>query len=122
MTPEQALAVGKILHPNWTFTEKFTGTLIDGKPVMTVHYMHPGAQRGSPRFYDPTTPAECWAMVIWLLENHFNVSMGIVNIPEQPGSKWVVSGWMDGPGEEESEGADVVEALIARVLSYGGGQ
>tara|TARA_R110000782_G_C14500266_1_gene378522 strand:+ start:52 stop:348 length:297 start_codon:yes stop_codon:yes gene_type:complete len=56
ITPEQARQVAKILHPDWDSIageNRFSATRDGRVPINWFAY-------------DPTTPAECWAMVLYI--------------------------------------------------------
>jgi hypothetical protein len=110
ITPEQALAVGKILHPDWGPWHIES----DGARYALVH--------GS-RLYDPTTPAECWAMVGWVLAKQYQVHYELSS--DESGT---IKYWANAVGlidqyqyetQEERSGSTRREALVNLVLAIG---
>ena len=93
ITPEQAIRVGKILHPDWEWRAS--------TKRMAWH-----KEGECWRVYDPTAPAECWAMV-----RHLVVLGRSRNVGTHQGL------WH---GLQDALEHDSAEELTELVLAYGG--
>lgn len=122
ITPEQALAVGKLLYSG--SSQRDVDDCIQDPRLDQFHIDDHGECRTGQSYgfdaYDPTEPAECWAMAEWLQA----LGMSVLLSERVNGDFMAIASplptYAFPPEAHHANGETQAEALVNLVLAIGG--